>query len=215
MASLVGNGKGEPMTTPPAPLPGWYPEPSGGSGLRYWDGREWTAVAPAPPPPAPSATPTGGPIPPPAKRDDGGSNQSAQQPHHSDRRTIAMLLAVVAVGLDCLVPSELRRRQHRTKTHTLMPSSLRNLTCCSLRGPSSKRATQLVNCSARATRKKMRHSSCGSGTPAKARCRRWSATDRCCAQVPLRGRLIAEAIWAMFFTGSWRLHPSRQCGAFS
>ena len=85
------------MTTPPAPLPGWYPEPSGGSGLRYWDGREWTAVAPAPPPPAPSATPTGGPIPPPAKRDDGGSNQSAQQPHHSDRRTIAMLLAVVAV----------------------------------------------------------------------------------------------------------------------
>jgi hypothetical protein len=28
------------FTAPPA---GWYPDPAGGAGLRYWSGREWTA----------------------------------------------------------------------------------------------------------------------------------------------------------------------------
>ena len=51
------------MTKPPAPLPGWYPDPAGGPGLRFWDGQEWTAVAPAPAPhPFPAA---GRPTPPP------------------------------------------------------------------------------------------------------------------------------------------------------
>jgi Protein of unknown function (DUF2510) len=29
-----------------APQPGWYPDPSGASGQRYWDGQQWTHVAP-------------------------------------------------------------------------------------------------------------------------------------------------------------------------
>ena len=29
------------MTTPPS-LPGWYPDPSGGGGQRYWDGTHWS-----------------------------------------------------------------------------------------------------------------------------------------------------------------------------
>jgi hypothetical protein len=29
-----------------APQPGWYPDPSGVPGQRYWDGQRWTAVAP-------------------------------------------------------------------------------------------------------------------------------------------------------------------------
>lgn len=61
------------MTTPSAPLPGWYPDPAGVPGLRYWDGREWTAVAPAgsPPPPPFQATgqPTGSPAPSSSKTD--------------------------------------------------------------------------------------------------------------------------------------------------
>jgi hypothetical protein len=44
------------MTTPPAPLPGWYPDPAGGPGQRYWDGREWISAAP-PPGPTPPGTP--------------------------------------------------------------------------------------------------------------------------------------------------------------
>lgn len=37
----------------PTPPAGWYPDPSGGPGQRYFDGREWTIVAPpAPPPPS-------------------------------------------------------------------------------------------------------------------------------------------------------------------
>jgi hypothetical protein len=35
------------MTT--LPPPGWYPDPSGAPGTRYWDGRRWAATA-APPP---------------------------------------------------------------------------------------------------------------------------------------------------------------------
>jgi hypothetical protein len=35
------------MQGPPAP--GWYPDPNGAQGLRYWDGANWT-VTNAPPP---------------------------------------------------------------------------------------------------------------------------------------------------------------------
>lgn len=37
--------------TAPNPQPGWYPDPAGAPGQRYWDGRQWTHHAP---PPAPS-----------------------------------------------------------------------------------------------------------------------------------------------------------------
>lgn len=30
--------------------PGWYPDPAGGNGQRYWDGHDWGPVAPATPP---------------------------------------------------------------------------------------------------------------------------------------------------------------------
>ena len=33
------------MTTPPTPPPGWYPDPSGAPGQRYWDGNNWSAAA--------------------------------------------------------------------------------------------------------------------------------------------------------------------------
>ena len=36
---------------------GWFPDPDGGNGLRYFDGKEWTQIAP-PPAPAPVAAPT-------------------------------------------------------------------------------------------------------------------------------------------------------------
>jgi Protein of unknown function (DUF2510) len=33
----------------PLPQPGWYPDPSGGPGQRYFDGHQWTVSAPPPP----------------------------------------------------------------------------------------------------------------------------------------------------------------------
>lgn len=33
---------------PPSPPPGWYPNPSGAPGQRYWDGHKWTDVPPPP-----------------------------------------------------------------------------------------------------------------------------------------------------------------------
>jgi hypothetical protein len=33
----------------PAPQPGWYPDPSGAPGQRYFDGAQWTLQAPPPP----------------------------------------------------------------------------------------------------------------------------------------------------------------------
>lgn len=35
---------------------GWFPDPNGGNGLRYFDGRKWTKIAP-PPALAPTAPP--------------------------------------------------------------------------------------------------------------------------------------------------------------
>jgi hypothetical protein len=39
------------------PTPGWYPDPSGGPGQRYWDGT-WTGDFRALPPPAQEPAPT-------------------------------------------------------------------------------------------------------------------------------------------------------------
>lgn len=41
--------------TQPTPAPGWYPDPAGGPGQRYWDGAVWRDAAPAAPNPYPAA----------------------------------------------------------------------------------------------------------------------------------------------------------------
>jgi uncharacterized protein YxjI len=49
--------------TRPSPPPGWYPDPAGGGGSRWWNGQGWTEhvqPAPAPPPPPPAAPPPPG-----------------------------------------------------------------------------------------------------------------------------------------------------------
>jgi TM2 domain-containing membrane protein YozV len=40
--------------TSPQPAAGWYPDPSGGPGQKYWDGHEWNT-----PPPTPGGGPYG------------------------------------------------------------------------------------------------------------------------------------------------------------
>ncbi|SBS73756.1 hypothetical protein MHPYR_180036 [uncultured Mycobacterium sp.] len=39
---------------PPSAVPGWYPDPAGGNGQRYWDGHSWGPVAPGTPAPMPA-----------------------------------------------------------------------------------------------------------------------------------------------------------------
>lgn len=41
---------------PSVPPPGWYPDPAG-TAQRYWDGNQWTAVAPLTPVNAPASIP--------------------------------------------------------------------------------------------------------------------------------------------------------------
>jgi Protein of unknown function (DUF2510) len=41
----------------PAPQPGWYPDPSGGPGQRYFDGHQWTVSAPLYPAPVARSSP--------------------------------------------------------------------------------------------------------------------------------------------------------------
>lgn len=50
---------GQPPDRPPAPVAGWYPDPSGSGQQRWWDGSAWGAVQPSAPPPSthPSAPP--------------------------------------------------------------------------------------------------------------------------------------------------------------
>lgn len=40
---------------------GWFPDPDGGNGLRYFDGQQWTQIAP-PPAPIPSPAPAPPPV---------------------------------------------------------------------------------------------------------------------------------------------------------
>jgi hypothetical protein len=52
----------------PGAPPGWYPDPAGGPGQRWWDGYAWTGSTALPavaPPPPPSAYPSNLPPPPP------------------------------------------------------------------------------------------------------------------------------------------------------
>jgi uncharacterized protein YxjI len=48
--------------TQPPPPPGWYPDPAGSAGTRWWDGQGWTehVQQAAPPPPPPGAPPDPG-----------------------------------------------------------------------------------------------------------------------------------------------------------
>ena len=59
------------MTQPPPP-PGWYPDPAGQPGTRWWDGHGWTDHVQQAAPPSPHPAPQSAPQPAPQGRTGGG-----------------------------------------------------------------------------------------------------------------------------------------------
>jgi hypothetical protein len=76
------------VTTQPTAAPGWYPDPYGQAGQRWFDGREWTGDVhprPAPPPsgrPQPTVLPAGQVLPRDRKSTTSGGAQGVPQPRH-------------------------------------------------------------------------------------------------------------------------------------
>jgi hypothetical protein len=109
----------------PGAPPGWYPDPAGGPGQRWWDGYAWTdaTVQPevAPPPPAPpqsSIPPAPGPYPywVPAPPNTG------DLVHREEAMTPTARIAVVFFGLNtvvALINLQLRRTQFRALGHQI------------------------------------------------------------------------------------------------
>lgn len=64
------------------PAPGWYPDPSGTPGQKYWDGHQWNA----PPPPPPGSVP-------------GYRGDAYGQPLSDKSKVIAGLLQIFLGGL--------------------------------------------------------------------------------------------------------------------
>jgi len=69
------------------PAAGWYPDPSGAPGQKYWDGRQWNAP---PPPPPPGSFPYGGP---------GYGVDAYGQPLSDKSKLLAGLLQIFLGGL--------------------------------------------------------------------------------------------------------------------
>ncbi len=76
-AALPVRGASLADVTQPPPPPGWYPDPAGNGGTRWWNGMDWTdhVQHAAPPPPVPPPPPTAQatvPPPPPPPHQHGG-----------------------------------------------------------------------------------------------------------------------------------------------
>jgi len=93
------------VTEPSAPAEGWYPDPAGGSGLRWWTGVTWTdetrAAAPAPVPATPSPT-TWSPVVPDPHDDpahDVASSRRRSRTPWLVAGTVLLFLGVVAIAV--------------------------------------------------------------------------------------------------------------------
>jgi hypothetical protein len=96
------------MVTPPR-APDWYPDPSGGPGLIYWDGRQWHREIPADP--APAERPPDPPI------------SAAPSPRHQTALITALLVAVaVLFGIVGITSYLLLKQPSRSQTPVAEPA---------------------------------------------------------------------------------------------
>jgi uncharacterized protein YxjI len=79
--------------TQPPPPPGWYPDPAGRGGTRWWNGQGWTEhVQPSPPPPPPPPPAAVAPPPPAAQEEPaaGGVQVGARPPSLYDQAVLVV-----------------------------------------------------------------------------------------------------------------------------
>src|SRR5271167_3525212 len=88
----------------PGAPPGWYQDPAGGPGQRWWDGYAWTeaTVLPQPPPPPPppwagAVPPTGPQAQPPWAAAERATTVSTTQRVDDERRMVPVARFAVAV----------------------------------------------------------------------------------------------------------------------
>lgn len=65
--AMSGRTGGDDIPSDERSAPGWYPDPRGGDGLRFWDGDQWTEHEAGPRSPQPVETPMRAPLAPPAE----------------------------------------------------------------------------------------------------------------------------------------------------
>jgi len=90
------------VTEPTAPTEGWYPDPAGGGGLRWWTGVTWTHET------RPADAPTWAPVTPePPSYDDSSTEASAPRRRTTLVVVVAALLVLVlvVVGVATLLTS--------------------------------------------------------------------------------------------------------------
>jgi Domain of unknown function (DUF4328)/Protein of unknown function (DUF2510) len=118
------------VTGYPGAPPGWYADPAGGPGQRWWDGYAWTetTVLPEVPPPPPSFVPPLPPPPPPPRLGGTPGYWTPPPPNVADlvQREVALTprarAAVVFFGVNILVGLvnlQLRRTQFRDVGHQM------------------------------------------------------------------------------------------------
>lgn len=89
------------------PPPGWYPDPGGGSGWRYWDGRDWTQRSSEPP---------------------SSIGPQTQKPRRSNDKTLALIVGflLLAILFGTFVSnrqSESKKANSRSTTETTVTST--------------------------------------------------------------------------------------------
>ena len=84
--------------------PNWYPDPDDGTGLRYWDGAQWTEHrAAAPPPPSDASATIASPSPATSTPTASDTAPAASTPAPNKRRRYLMMLTLAAVTVLAIV----------------------------------------------------------------------------------------------------------------
>ena len=87
------------MTDTPVPAPGWYPDPSGSAGLRWWDGERWTDDTHALTGEAVTSAPAGSVITAPAPVAPPAAEPAARRQDQPRAKAVALVAAFLVIAI--------------------------------------------------------------------------------------------------------------------